>query len=110
MQATHHATVAERLARLAQVYEHGQASPLMDQTLEKLMTHEAEQSRAQLGELETDLAELERRYGTKSEDFYARFQAGQTDDRMDFVEWASLVQMAANMRQRLWLLTGMVAS
>ena len=41
-----------------------------------------------------------------SDEFYRRFRAGQTDDRMDFVEWASLVQMAANLRQRLSLLMG----
>ena len=39
-----------------------------------------------------------------SDDFYRRYQAGQTDDRMDFVEWAALVQMANN--QRLRVLTG----
>lgn len=106
MQAINHTTVAQRLARLARLYEQGQVSQLMDQTLDKLLAHEAEQSRAQLGELKTDLAELEQRYGMSSEEFFARYQAGQTDDRMDFVEWASLVQMAANLRQRLRLLTG----
>lgn len=106
MQAINHTTVAQRLTRLARLYEQGQASQLMDQTLDKLLAHEAEQSRAQLGELETDLAEIEQRYGMSSTEFFARYQAGQTDDRMDFVEWASLVQMASNLRQRLRLLTG----
>ena len=41
-----------------------------------------------------------------SAEFYRRYQGGQTDDRMDFVEWASLVQMAANLEQRLRVLTG----
>lgn len=106
MQAIDNTTMAQRLTRLARLYEQGQVSPLMDQTLDKLLAHEAEQARIQLGELETDLAELEQRYGMSSEEFFGRFQAGQTDDRMDFVEWASLVQMAANLRQRLRLLTG----
>jgi len=81
---------------------------LMDRTLDKLLTHEAQVSRTQLTQLQADLAEFERRYGFLSEEFYRRFQAGQTDDRMDFVEWASLVQMADNLQKRLRLLTNEV--
>jgi hypothetical protein len=51
-----------------------------------------------LGQLESDLAEFEKQYGLSSAEFYHRFQAGQTDDRMDYVEWASLVQMRDNLR------------
>ena len=76
----------------------GQASEVMDRTLDKLLTYEAEQSQAQLDELTTELSEIEHKYGMTSDEFYRRFQTGQTDDRMDFVEWVSLVQMAANLR------------
>lgn len=106
MQATSTSTVAQRLSRLALLYEKGQASELMDRTLDKLLTHEAEQSQAQLDELTAELSEIEQKYGMASDEFYRRFQAGQTDDRMDFVEWASLAQMASNLRQRLRLLVG----
>lgn len=51
-----------------------------------------------LDELTADLAEFERRYGMTSDEFHRLYQAGQTDDRMDFVEWASLIQMAENLR------------
>jgi hypothetical protein len=105
MQSTSTSSVAQRLSRLAMLYERGQASELMERTLNKLMAHEAQQARDQLDELGTELAEIERRYGMASEEFFRRFQAGQTDDRMDFVEWASLVQMATNLRQKLRLLT-----
>jgi hypothetical protein len=105
MQATNTFSVATRLSRLAVLYERGQASELMERTLNKLMAHEAQQAQDQLGELSAELAEIEQRYGMTSEEFFRRFQAGQTDDRMDFVEWASLIQMAANLRQRLHLLT-----
>ena len=106
MHATSTTTVAKRLSRLALLYEKGQASELMDRTLDKLLTHEAEQSQAQLDELTAELLVIEQRYGMTSDEFYRRFQSGQTDDRMDFVEWASLSQMAANLRQRLRLLVG----
>ncbi|RMF26962.1 MAG: hypothetical protein D6759_18600 [Chloroflexi bacterium] len=99
-------TVAERLKALAEVYEHGQASEVIDRTLDKLLAHEAEVTRAQLQQLRADLARFEERYGLSSEEFYRRFQAGETDDRMDYVEWASLVQMVHNLEKRLRLLVG----
>ena len=99
-------TVAQRLRVLAQLYQQGQASELMDRTLDKLLAHEADLCREQLGELKNDLAELETQYGLPSDEFYRRYQAGQTDDRMDYVEWASLVQMRDNLHERLRILTG----
>jgi len=101
-------TTAQRLLRLAQLYRQGQTSELMDRTLDKLLTYEAAASQTQLGQLQRDLATFEKQYGLSSAEFYRRFQAGQTDDRMDYVEWASLVQMVHNLQERLRLLTGEV--
>lgn len=99
-------TVAERLQALAHLYRLGQVSELTERTLDKLLTYEADLCRAQLSQLQADMARFEQRYGLSSVDFYRLFQAGQTDDRMDYVEWASLVQMADNLQKRLHLLTG----
>ncbi len=57
---------------------------------ESLLAVEPEHLQAQLDAVQADLAEFEDQYGMTSDDFYRRYQAGQTDDRMDFVEWASL--------------------
>ena len=65
------------------------------------LAHQAEHLQTQLDEVQTDLAEFEGQYGMTSDEFHRRYQAGQTDDRMDFVEWASLVQMATRLRQRV---------
>jgi hypothetical protein len=97
---------AERLHALAELYQQGQASDLMDRTLEKLLRHEAEQCQAQLRQLQADLAEFEQRYHLSSSEFYRQFQAGQTSDDMDYVERASLIQMTDNLAKRLRLLTG----
>ena len=97
-------SVAHRLKTLARLYQQGQASEVMDRTLDKLLSYERDRSRAQLGELQADLAVFERRYQVSSVDFYRRFRAGQTDDRMDYVEWASLIQMADNLQERLQVL------
>ena len=101
-----HISTAERLHALAELYKQGQASELMDRTLDKLLHHEAEQSQALLNQLEADLAEFEGRYNLSSPEFYRQFQAGQMGDDMDYVEWASLVQMAENLKKRLHLLSG----
>jgi hypothetical protein len=101
--ATNHLT-AERLQTLAELYRQSQESDLMDRALEKLLRHEAEQSQAQLSQLRADLAEFEQRYDLSSAEFYQRFQGGQMGDDMDYIEWASLVQMAHNLEKRLQLL------
>lgn len=36
---------------------------------------------------------FEKRYGMTSAEFWEKWQGGQLDDRMDFIEWASLIQM-----------------
>jgi hypothetical protein len=95
---------AERLHALAELYRQGQASDLMERTLEKLLRHEAERSVAELEQLQADLADFERRYNLSSDEFYRRYQAGDMGDEMDFVEWASLVQMVHNLENRLDLL------
>jgi len=97
---------AERLRALAALYEQGQVSDLMERTLEKLLRHEADACQVQLRQLQADLREFEQKYQRSSTEFYEQFQAGQTGDAMDYVEWASLVQMADNLTKRLRLLGG----
>ena len=97
---------AQRLHTLADFYQQGQISQLMERTLAKLFHHEAEECRRQLKQLQNDLSEFEEKYNQPTADFYRRFQDGQTDDRMDYVEWASLAQMASNLEDRLRLLAG----
>ena len=70
----------------------------------RLSAQEAETCREQLSQLQADLSEFEQRYQLSSAEFYRRYQAGQTDDRMDYVEWASLVQMRDKLQQQLDLL------
>ena len=102
--------IGEKLHRLAELYESGQNSELVDRTLDKLLAYEVHQAQTQLSELQSDLRAFEVQYGLSSAEFYERFQAGQLDDRMDYVEWASLVQMVGNLRQRLQLLQGQDAA
>ena len=36
-----------------------------------------------------------------SAEFFQKYNSGKTDDRMDFVEWASLTKMTKHLRQNL---------
>jgi len=98
-------TFAERLEILAQLYPQGQVSQLVERTLDKLFSYEAQTCRQQLAQLRADLAEFEARYRMDSDHFFARFQTGEMGDDMDYTEWASLFQMAQKLQQRLRVLT-----
>lgn len=98
-------TTAERLIQLAHLYEGGQASPLLERTIDKALAYEADIARGQLAQIQQDLAELERQYEMSTDIFVRLFRAGQADDRMDFIDWISLAQMAEGLETRLQLLT-----
>jgi len=95
---------ANRLERLAQLVRKQQVSDVMARTLDKLFEMEREESLRLMQQIQADLTEFEEQYGMSSEEFYRQWQAGETDDRMDFVEWASLIQMRENVKERLALL------
>ena len=105
MQILTNNNVAAQLQKLASLYEQQQASEVMTRTLDKLLHYETELSQEQLNQLHKEMRQFEQTYHLSSEEFYQRFQAGETDDRMDYVEWASMVQMARNLQARLDLLT-----
>jgi hypothetical protein len=98
-------SILEQLQQLTEVYRQEQASELMTRTLDKLFMYEAETCRNQLQQLQSDLANYEHQYDMNSDTFYELFQHGKTDDRMDYVEWASLFQMTQRLKNRLALLT-----
>ncbi len=53
----------------------------------------------QIKEIKQVLADYEKQYGMNTVDFFRKYIAGETDDRMDFVEWASLAQMIVSLHE-----------
>lgn len=88
---------------LAELYEKKQVSSLTAQTLNKAVEYEASQSQAQLTEIEKVLSGYEKQFNLSTVEFFKRYEAGQTDDSAESMEWASLAQMAQSIRQRLAL-------
>lgn len=101
----HVSTHTKQVSKLANLYEDGQVSDATARTLNKVVDFEVHQLQTDLATTEKDMGEFERQYGMSTEDFFRQWQAGVTDDRMDYVEWASLAQMAENLRKRLEFLT-----
>ena len=90
--------------RLAELYGKKQVSNLTAQTLNKALEYEISQSQTQLAEIEKVLAEYEKQFNMSTARFFKRYQAGQTDDSAESVEWSSLAQMAESLHKRLALL------
>lgn len=86
---------------LAEMYEKKQIGNLAAQTLNKLVDMETSRLQMQLEDIQRVMADYEKQYNMKSVEFFAKFDAGQLGDRMDFVEWASLIQMAEHLRQKI---------
>jgi hypothetical protein len=96
----------EKIRSLEQIYIKGYEDSFLDNALQKIISHQLARDRADLKVLQQDLAELERKYGISSEEFYKRFQAGQMSDEADFMEWNALYKMSAKLRNRLGILQG----
>ena len=94
----------DRVRTLEKLYTQGETSDIIDFALEKLFAYELKESQQQLALLVCDLSQFEQQYELSSDAFYARFQAGETGDAMDLVEWASLHQMAERLKRRIGLL------
>ncbi len=92
--------IQEQLQTLAQLYQHGPVSDVTSRTLTKLLQYEAALCQQQLQQLYQDLVMFEQQYHLTSTEFYQRYQIGQMGDEMDFIEWASLVQMVNNLQRR----------
>ncbi|WP_374687213.1 hypothetical protein [Promineifilum sp.] len=90
-----------RLAQLIRIYQTGQVSELMDQTLDKLFSVEAAEAQKDVEELRADLLKFEERFDMTSEEFYNRFEAGEMGDDADFIEWASFFDMYHHAKDRL---------
>jgi hypothetical protein len=94
-----------QVGNLFKLYEDGQVNETTVRGLNIVLGLEVNQLEKDLAATEKDLGEFERQYNMTTADFFRQWQAGKIGDHMDFVEWASLTQMADNLRKRLDFLT-----
>lgn len=96
----------KELSKLANLVKSGQSSDSLARNIHKLVGLEINQLEIDLLATEKDLREFEKQYNMSTADFFQKWQGGQISDSMDYTEWASLAQMAENLRKRLELLKG----
>ena len=95
-----------RLEGLLRLYHTGYQSPVVDKTVEKLISLEIARSRGELTQLRERLEAYEREYNMTSDDFYRQFRSGELGDELDFVEWSVFWDMYQSTQRRLQELAG----
>ncbi len=95
-----------RLQALEQLYTQGYQDSVVDLTLRKLLERQVQKDKAQLANLQSELLHFERRYGIASNEFYARYQAGQAGDDLDAFEWNVTYKMYTRLEKAVEVLSG----
>jgi hypothetical protein len=96
----------EKVKRLEQYLDFDDFAddPIIDRTITKLLLREAERMGELHNRLSVQVQGFEQQYGLQSDEFYARYERGDMGDDMDFIEWASTLDMLSNVKKRLTIL------
>lgn len=81
--------------------------PVLERSINKLFAREQQRLLELQQRLRKQLHHFERHYSLSSTNFYQRYELGEMGDDMDFIEWASTVEMLQNVETRLVLLEGL---
>ena len=95
---------SDRIRALEKIYAQGETSEIVELALDKLFKYELIESSKQLTKLEMVLADFENKYSLSSLAFYTDFKSGDMGDEMDYIEWASIYQMAERLKKRIAIL------
>ena len=90
-----------KIQSLAQLYQTGYRSPIVDATIEKLVAMEYARLEQEVASLAERLRFFEERYQRTSADFYRRFQTGELGDDSDLFEWSAFYHMWLSARAQL---------
>ncbi|EDN70339.1 hypothetical protein BGP_5822 [Beggiatoa sp. PS] len=99
-------TILEKVKQLEQylIFSNLTVDPVLDMSINKLLARES----TRMNELKTRLLKqvtmFEQTYSMVSNEFYTRYEKREMGDDMDFVEWASTVEMLTNVDNRLKIL------
>ena len=96
----------EKVQRLEQYLgsEEPPHDPVVDRTITKLLLRESARMEAIHTRLSEQIRDFEHQYHLPSAEFYTRYQRGEMGDEMDFIEWASTIDMLSNVNKRLAIL------
>lgn len=99
-------TTIEKVKRLEEYLSlsAGTADPVLDTTLDKLLSRERARLREIKDRLTAQTKAFETRYALPSRLFYSRFSNGELGDDMDLIEWAATLEMLEGVENSLNLL------
>ena len=101
-------TTLEKIQRLEQYLanDSSKADPVLDSTIDKLLARERSKMLGLKVRLEEQCEVFETKYAQSSAGFYADYENGKMGDEMDYIEWASTIEMLTKLENRLALLEG----
>lgn len=91
-------SVSEKLQVLKETYLDGKEFVMV---VDKLLDSALSEHRLRLARYDRELKEFEQRFGMDSATLYARFEAGDAGDAMDYFEWASLYELKQDLLQKI---------
>jgi hypothetical protein len=96
----------EELDRLKQLYAAGFQDAFLENALHKVIERQVARDEADLQRINAALAGFEQEHGMSSEEFWKHYQAGETADSADSMEWNVFLKMRQRIQPRLSLLRG----
>ena len=99
-----------QIQSLARLYQTGYRSPIIDASIQKLITLERARLQRELEELQEHLHAFEEEYHLSSEEFHHQFQKGELGDDADMFEWDAFYQMMLTVKEQLETLQPETAS
>jgi DNA-binding MltR family transcriptional regulator len=92
------------LERLKRLYRAGFQDTFLDNALRKIIDHQITRDQEDLQQVNKILSQFEQQYGFASDEFWDRFQAGEMEDKADFMEWNVFCKMKQRIESRLQIL------
>lgn len=98
----------ERLKRLEGLVQVFGSDRLLDTTINKLMKTKKQELVKRLSSIQYELKRLEQTYQINSDEFKDKYDAGLLGDDVDYIKWASLIDMEQRIRKQMRYLDGYV--
>lgn len=86
---------AQRLRRILELH------PDEESFAQHIISYQITELKRSIIDLRIDILEYEKKYQLTSDDFYHRFNQGNTDDSDDYILWAGLYEMLRKNEKRL---------
>lgn len=96
----------ERLKRLEGLVQVFGSDRLVETTINKLMKAKKQELDKRLSNIQLEIRSLEQTYEIKSDEFKDKYEAGLLGDDLDYIKWASLIDMEQRIRKQMRYLEG----